>query len=88
MTTTTDRLPDRRHRRRRQDGHARLQQPREDRPHRLLRENSPAGQERVDCDAGRELTDTDAAVADADVVVLAVPDLALQAVYRRPSCRR
>ena len=42
-------------------------------------ENSPAGQERVTA-AGRTLTDTDAAVADADVVVLAVPDLALAAV--------
>jgi hypothetical protein len=42
-------------------------------------ENSPAGQERVAA-AGRSLTDTDAAVADADVVVLAVPDLALAAV--------
>jgi hypothetical protein len=39
-------------------------------------ENSPAGQERVR-DAGRELTDSPAAVADADIVVLAVPDLAL-----------
>jgi len=42
-------------------------------------ENSPAGQERVTA-TGRELTDTDTAVADADVVVLAVPDLALAAV--------
>ncbi|MDO7880741.1 phosphogluconate dehydrogenase C-terminal domain-containing protein [Salinibacterium soli] len=42
-------------------------------------ENSPAGQERVTA-TGRTLTDTDAAVADADVVVLAVPDLALAAV--------
>lgn len=42
-------------------------------------ENSPAGQERVTA-TGRSLTDTDAAVADADVVVLAVPDLALAAV--------
>lgn len=42
-------------------------------------ENSPAGQQRV-LDAGRQLTETDAAVADADVVVLAVPDLALAAV--------
>ncbi|TWP53612.1 oxidoreductase [Lentzea tibetensis] len=39
-------------------------------------ENSPAGQERVR-DAGREVTDTEKAVADADVVVLAVPDIAL-----------
>ena len=42
-------------------------------------ENSPAGQERVTA-TGRTLTDTDTAVADADVVVLAVPDLALAAV--------
>ncbi len=42
-------------------------------------ENSPAGQERVTA-TGRVLTDTDTAVADADVVVLAVPDLALSAV--------
>ena len=42
-------------------------------------ENSPAGQERVTA-TGRTLTDTDAAVADADVVVLAVPDLALASV--------
>jgi D-apionate oxidoisomerase len=42
-------------------------------------ENSPAGQERVTA-AGRDLTDTEAAVADADVVVLAVPDLALASV--------
>jgi hypothetical protein len=39
-------------------------------------ENSPAGQERVR-GAGRELTDTPTAVAAADIVVLAVPDLAL-----------
>lgn len=39
-------------------------------------ENSPAGQERVR-GAGRELADTPAAVAVADIVVLAVPDLAL-----------
>lgn len=39
-------------------------------------ENSPAGQERV-LDAGRELTETADAVRDADIVVLAVPDLAL-----------
>ncbi len=44
-------------------------------------ENSPAGQERVTA-AGRTLTDTDAAVAEADVVVLAVPDLALAAVSK------
>lgn len=42
-------------------------------------EVSPAGQQRV-TDAGRSLTDTDVAVKDADVVVLAVPDLALKAV--------
>lgn len=39
-------------------------------------ENSPAGRERV-CGAGRELTETPDAVRDADIVVLAVPDLAL-----------
>jgi hypothetical protein len=44
-------------------------------------ENSAAGQERV-IEAGRTLTETDAAVADADVVVLAVPDLALAAVSK------
>ena len=42
-------------------------------------ENSPAGQERVTA-TGRTLTDTAVAVADADVVVLAVPDLALASV--------
>ncbi|MBM7473607.1 phosphogluconate dehydrogenase C-terminal domain-containing protein [Subtercola frigoramans] len=42
-------------------------------------ENSPAGQQRV-TDAGRSITETDAAVRDVDVVVLAVPDLALAAV--------
>ena len=42
-------------------------------------ENSPAGQERVTA-TGRTLTATEDAVADADVVVLAVPDLALKAV--------
>ena len=42
-------------------------------------ENSPAGQERVP-DAGRTLTATDDAVKVSDVVVLAVPDLALSAV--------
>jgi len=42
-------------------------------------ENSPAGQERVTA-AGRELTATPDAVRDADVVILAVPDLALRAV--------
>ncbi|MDF2576160.1 MAG: hypothetical protein K0S05_3072, partial [Agromyces sp.] len=39
-------------------------------------ENSPAGQQRT-IEAGRELTDAATAVADADIVVLAVPDLAL-----------
>ncbi len=39
-------------------------------------ENSPAGQERTR-DAGRTVTATDEAVADADVVILAVPDVAL-----------
>lgn len=42
-------------------------------------ENSPAGQERVTA-TGRTLTETETAVADADVVVLAVPDLALKSV--------
>ncbi|MEQ6897783.1 phosphogluconate dehydrogenase C-terminal domain-containing protein [Microbacterium sp. KR10-403] len=42
-------------------------------------ENSPAGRTRT-LDAGRTLTDAAEAVADADIVVLAVPDLALQAV--------
>ncbi|MDF2665676.1 MAG: hypothetical protein K0R81_1526 [Microbacterium sp.] len=42
-------------------------------------ENSPAGRERT-LAAGRELTDASTAVADADIVVLAVPDLALAAV--------
>jgi len=42
-------------------------------------ENSPAGQQRVR-DAGREVTDTAAAVAGADVVILAVPDIALAPV--------
>jgi D-apionate oxidoisomerase len=42
-------------------------------------ENSPAGQERVAA-TGRTLTNTETAVADADVVILAVPDLALKAV--------
>lgn len=44
-------------------------------------ETSPAGRERVEA-AGRTLTSTPDAVAVADVVVLAVPDLALQAVSR------
>ncbi len=39
-------------------------------------ENSPAGQQRT-IDAGRAVTDAAAAVADADIVVFAVPDLAL-----------
>jgi len=42
-------------------------------------ETSPAGRERT-LAAGRELTDAATAVADADIVVLAVPDLALAAV--------
>lgn len=42
-------------------------------------ETSPAGQERVTA-AGRTLTEGPVAVADADVVVYAVPDLALKAV--------
>jgi len=42
-------------------------------------ENSPAGQERVTA-TGRTLTDTADAVRDADVVILAVPDLALKSV--------
>jgi hypothetical protein len=39
-------------------------------------ENSPGGQQRTR-DAGREVTDTATAVAGADVVILAVPDVAL-----------
>lgn len=39
-------------------------------------ENSPAGQQRT-IEAGRELSEASVAVADADIVVLAVPDLAL-----------
>ncbi|WP_433676173.1 phosphogluconate dehydrogenase C-terminal domain-containing protein [Microbacterium gorillae] len=42
-------------------------------------ENSPAGRERT-LAAGRELTELSDAVADAEIVVLAVPDLALAAV--------
>jgi hypothetical protein len=42
-------------------------------------ENSPAGQQRT-IEAGREVTDAATAVADADIVVFAVPDLALQSV--------
>jgi ketopantoate reductase len=39
-------------------------------------ENSPVGRDRVRV-AGRELTETADAIADADIIVLAVPDLAL-----------
>jgi hypothetical protein len=42
-------------------------------------ENSPAGQQRT-IEAGREVTDAATAVADADIIVFAVPDLALQSV--------
>ncbi|SDD00305.1 phosphogluconate dehydrogenase C-terminal domain-containing protein [Glycomyces harbinensis] len=42
-------------------------------------ENAPAGRRRT-IDAGRELTEAPEAVADADIVVFAVPDLALQSV--------
>jgi ketopantoate reductase len=42
-------------------------------------ENSPAGQQRT-TDAGRTVTDTATAVAEADVVILAVPDVALAPV--------
>jgi hypothetical protein len=42
-------------------------------------ENSPAGQQRTR-HAGRTLTDTPTAVAEADVVILAVPDVALAPV--------
>jgi D-apionate oxidoisomerase len=42
-------------------------------------ENSPAGQQRT-LDAGRTLTDTPTAVAEAEVVILAVPDVALAPV--------
>ena len=42
-------------------------------------ENSPAGQTRV-TDAGRTLSDAVTAVSDADIVVYAVPDLALKTV--------
>ncbi|MGI8459346.1 MAG: phosphogluconate dehydrogenase C-terminal domain-containing protein [Propionibacteriaceae bacterium] len=45
----------------------------------LYSENSPAGQQRT-TDAGRTLTDTATAVAQADVVILAVPDVALAPV--------
>ncbi len=42
-------------------------------------ENSPTGQQRT-LDAGRTITDTPTAVAEADVVILAVPDVALAPV--------
>ncbi|WP_203861602.1 phosphogluconate dehydrogenase C-terminal domain-containing protein [Plantactinospora mayteni] len=42
-------------------------------------ENSPAAQRRV-VEAGRQLSDPDTAVRDADVVILAVPDIALGVV--------
>jgi ketopantoate reductase len=42
-------------------------------------ESSPAGKQRT-VDAGRTVTDTATAVADADVVILAVPDIALAPV--------
>jgi len=42
-------------------------------------ENAPAGRERVTA-AGRQLSDVEVAVPDADVVILAVPDVALSAV--------
>lgn len=45
----------------------------------LYSEASPAGQERTR-EAGREITATPEAVADADVVILAVPDVVLGAV--------
>jgi D-apionate oxidoisomerase len=44
-------------------------------------ENFPPARQRV-ADAGRTLTDTETAVADADVVILAVPDRILGAVSR------
>lgn len=44
--------------------------------HVLYAENSPAGQQRT-TDAGRRLTGSAEAVAEADVVILAVPDVAL-----------
>ena len=44
--------------------------------HVLYAENSPAGQQRT-TDAGRTLTSSAEAVAHADVVILAVPDIAL-----------
>jgi hypothetical protein len=42
-------------------------------------ENSPAGRERIK-QAGREITDTATAIKRADVVILGVPDIALQSV--------
>ena len=42
-------------------------------------ENSPVGQERIK-QAGREITDTATAIKRADVVILGVPDIALQSV--------
>ena len=49
-------------------------------PHTVLySENSPAGRQRT-TDAGRTVTETATAVADADVVILAVPDVALAPV--------
>ena len=42
-------------------------------------ENSPGGQQRI-TDAGRTVTDTERAVQGADVVILAVPDIALAPV--------
>jgi ketol-acid reductoisomerase len=45
----------------------------------LYSENSPAGQERLRAE-GREVTATEDAVKDADVVILAVPDTALGVV--------
>ena len=42
----------------------------------LYCENSPRGRELI-ADLGRELSDTDEAVAQADVVILAVPDVVL-----------
>jgi hypothetical protein len=51
-------------------------------PHQVhYSENSPAARERV-IEAGRALTDTETAVPDADVVILAVPDVALATVSR------
>jgi ketopantoate reductase len=44
--------------------------------HVLYAENSPAGRQRT-TDAGRTVTDSADAVANADVVILAVPDIAL-----------